>query len=132
MTLTASSLSNPAAAARTPWIVVGCALAVLFGAAAAYVDAHNDEVQAAALVLLVGGFVLGAVLPRGRWVAGILLGLSILAAHVVARLLGLGPETARTPPRIDMLIPLVPSLLGTAVGVGAHYLVRRGVDALSR
>ena len=105
-------------------------LAVLFGCLAIYVDDHNDEVQAAVLVLLVGGVALGLLGTRARWIAAIVLGLSIILSHVVAHALHLGTEFAQSAPNAGMLLPLIPALLGTAVGVALRTGARRAIREL--
>jgi hypothetical protein len=110
--------------------VVSYLIAVAFGCFAVYVDGHNDEVQAAVLVLLVGGVAIGLVGARGRWIATAILGLSIVVSHPIANLLQVGSEFARTPPNLGMLIAFIPALIGTAVGVVLRSGVHKAINQL--
>jgi ABC-type multidrug transport system permease subunit len=92
-------------------------LAVAFGCLAVSVDIHNDEVQAAVLVLLVAGFLVGGIWPVGAWRWALVLGLSIVVGDYAAPQLHL---VARDPEPINWgaLIAIVPAFLGTYLGVG--------------
>lgn len=97
-------------------------LALGFGAFAVSVDLHNDEVQAAVLVLVVSGFLLGAVWPAGAWQRALVLGLSISIGDYVAVQLHLvehGQETFNW----GALVALIPAFLGTYAGVGVRRLL---------
>jgi hypothetical protein len=107
-----------------------CSIVLAFGWLAVYVDGHNDEVQAAVLVLLVGGVALGLTDSRGRWIAAIVLGLSIVLSHAIANLLQIGTEFARSAPNFGMLIALIPALLGTGAGVVLRSMVHRATEQL--
>jgi hypothetical protein len=109
--------------------VISYVIAVVFGCFAVYVDGRNDEVQAAVLVLLVGGVAIGLVGTRRRWIAAVILGLSIVISHPIANVFHLGSDFAQTAPNLGMLIALVPALIGTAVGVairsGMHGAIKQ-------
>jgi hypothetical protein len=97
-----------------------CAAAVACFAVS--VDLHNEEVQAAALVLVVGGFVLGAVWPGGAWRWALVLGLSIFVGDNAAPRLGL-VDAAVQPMNWGRLVALAPAFLGTYAGVGMRKLM---------
>jgi hypothetical protein len=102
--------------------VLPFALAVAIGCFAVSVDLHNDEVQAAVLVLLVGGFVLGGIWPHAAWRWALVLGLSIFAGDNAAPRLGLS-STPVEPMNWGTLIALIPAAIGTYVGVGVRALM---------
>ena len=98
----------------TAWIA-----AVGFGSFAVHVDLHNDEVQAAVLVLLVGGGILGLLVPHRAWRWALVLGLSIVVGDYAAPHLHL---IAREPEPVNWggLLALIPAFVGTYVGVGVR------------
>ena len=97
-------------------------LAAGIGAFAVSIDLHNTEVQAAALVLVVGGFLLGMIWPDGAWRWAIVLGLSIVVGDTLAMQLHL---VARDPQPINWTaaVALVPAFIGTYAGVGVRRLL---------
>jgi len=101
-----------------------CALAV--GSLAFYVDLHNDEVQPAALILVVGAGVIGAVWPRWSWAGGLISGLCILGGHVIYRAMGGTPAFAIEPNAWGALIAVVPATLGALMGAGVRVMLSPG------
>lgn len=101
------------------------ALAVGFGSFAVSVDLHNSEVQAAVLVLLVAGFLLGAMWPAGAWRWALVLGLSIVVGDYAAPQLHL---VARDPEPVNWgaLIAVIPAFIGTYAGVGVRRMIGMG------
>lgn len=93
--------------------------AVGIGSFAVHVDLHNDEVQAAVLVLLVGGGILGLLAPHRAWRWALVLGLSIVVGDYAAPQLHL---IAQEPGPINWggLLALIPAFVGTYVGVGVR------------
>jgi hypothetical protein len=67
-------------------------LAVALAVLAGWVDLTARELQSEVLVILAGGFILGALGPKGAWRWALILGLSAAAAEWLA--LGLGIEPA--------------------------------------
>ncbi len=106
--------------------LIPSALAVAVGCFAVSVDLHNDEVQAVVLVLLVGGFILGAIWPGGAWRWALILGLSILIGDNGAPRLGLARGPAQ-PVNWGTLIALIPAFIGTYVGVGVRKMISESV-----
>jgi hypothetical protein len=102
--------------------LIPLAIAVAIGCLAVSVDLHNDEVQAAVLLLLVGGFVVGAIWPNGAWRWALILGLSIFAGDNAAPRLGLVSLPVQ-PMNWGTLIAIVPAFIGTYVGVGVRGLL---------
>ena len=96
-------------------------LAVAAGAAAGYVDLHNDEVQATVLVIVVSAFLLGAAKPRRSGVIGAIIGLGIPAAHLYARAtqMVLPYETSW----VWTFLALIPALVAAASGAAARWLL---------
>ena len=104
-------------------------LAVAVGCFAVSVDLHNDEVQAAVLVLLVGGFIIGAIWPDGAWRWALILGLSIVVGDFAAPQLHWVAQDPK-PVNWGALIALIPAFIGTYVGVGARSLLGAAVTDL--
>lgn len=101
------------------FLAVACALL------AGYVDFHNDEVQAAALVLIVSGFVLALARPKQalRWTP--LIGLGIPLIHYAGRRLGYQPAYPVSPSSYAVfLLPALVALLGAVAGVVTRKIVR--------
>lgn len=98
-------------------------LALLFGLLAGYVDIHNAEVQAAALIIVCAAGMLGIAAPRLALFSGVLVGLGVPIVHAIAR-------AAEYPLPFAMnnywqsFIAVVPALIAAAIGA----LLRRGVD----
>lgn len=105
------------------------ALSVAIGAFAVSVDLHNDEVQAAVLVLVVGGFLIGAIWPAGAWRWALVLGLSIFVGDNAAPRLGLVALPVQ-PMNWGTLIAIVPAFIGTFVGVGVRSLLAASTASL--
>jgi hypothetical protein len=104
------------------------AFAVAIGCFAVSVDLHNDEPQSAAIVLIVGGFLLGAIWPRGAWRTALILGLSIIVGSYFAPRLNM-VATAPLPVNWGMLLALIPAFIGTYVGVAARAMLDAGGES---
>ena len=104
-------------------------IAVGIGCFAVYVDLHNDEVQAAVLILLVGGFVTGAIWPGGAWRWALILGLSIFIGDNAAPRLGVVGQPV-LPMNWGTLIAIIPAFIGTYVGVGVRSLLGASTASL--
>ena len=97
-------------------------LTVAYGSALGYTDLWAEEVQPAALLLLSFAAVLGAAYPEQAWRRGLMLGLSVPVAHVIAQLTG--TALPYTVPRLaDAFLALIPAMVGTYLGVGVRRLV---------
>jgi len=97
------------------WICFGAAVAV--GAFAGQVDFHNDEPQAAVMVLLVLGSMLGFARPRHAWRWGIIAALGIPATYLIGRALGHRPVYWPQPNICATLIAIIPAVIGAYFGV---------------
>lgn len=96
--------------------------ALALGAFAVSVDLHNDEPQAAALILVIGGGVLGLLAPHGAWRWAILLGLAIPVGDFLGPRLGLS-SVAPQPFNAGAFVALIPAAIGTAIGAGLRTLI---------
>jgi len=102
-------------------------LALLCALFAGYVDFHNNEAQAAALVLIVSGFVLALARPRYALCWAPLIGLGIPLAHYLGTRLGYQPADPRGPSGPIIAIFLLPALIafvGAAGGVVTRKVVK--------
>jgi hypothetical protein len=97
-------------------------ITVAFGSLVGYTDLRAEEVQP--VVLLLGSFaaLLGAAFPDGAWRRGLLLGLSVPLAHVIAQLTGTVLPYP-VPHLSDTFLALIPALVGSYVGVGLRRLI---------
>ncbi|HEX3928484.1 MAG TPA: hypothetical protein VHW65_10835 [Gemmatimonadales bacterium] len=109
--------------------LVATALAVAIGAFAITVDLHNDEVQAAVLVLVTGGVILGFVRPARAWRWALILGLSIFVGEVLGAKVGLVRVHGGATWNFGTLVALIPATVGTYVGVGVRSLMPRSERA---
>lgn len=105
------------------WICAGAAVAV--GAFAGQVDFHNNEPQAAVLVLLVLGSMLGFARPRHAWRWGIIAALGIPATYLIGRALGYKPVYWPKPNICATLIAIIPALTGAYAGVLVRKVLTR-------
>jgi len=105
------------------WIGAGAAVTV--GLFAGQVDFHNDEPQAAVLVLLVPGSMPGFARPRRAWRWGIIAALGIPATYLIGRALGHRPVYWPQPNICATLIAIIPALIGAYAGVLARKVFGR-------
>jgi hypothetical protein len=95
---------------------------VAFGTLVGYTNLRAEEVQPAVLLILSFAVLLGAAYPEGAWRRGLLLGLSVPVAHVIAGLTG--TVLPYPVPRFaDTFYALIPALVGSYLGVGLRRLV---------
>jgi hypothetical protein len=96
-------------------------LTVAAGVIAGVTDLRSTDVQGPVGVLFAAAFFLAAWHPDGAWRRGLMLGLSVPLAHLVAHLTGQTlPYSVENP--ITTLLAVVPAMLGTVVGVGVSRL----------
>ena len=109
-------------------------LAVGLGLAAGYVDMHNDEVQAAVLVVLVSTFALGLAQPRHAWRWALLVGPGVFLMYLLAGLFGYVSRAPAEPGPWATLIALIPALIGAYTGAGVRWVLGQllGRSSLTR
>lgn len=115
-------MTEVASAAPRP-MVVPLVASTAVACLAVWIDLHNDEPQAAALVLVVGGFLLGARWPVGAWRWALVLGLSIFVGDPVGVRLGATPPWPERGINFGSLVAVVPAFIGTYVGAGLRRLM---------
>jgi hypothetical protein len=103
---------------------VALILALAAGTFAGYVDLHNDEVQAAVLVIVVSAFLLGLAAPRQAPAIGAIIGLCVPAAHLYARTTGMALSYETSFPWT--FLALIPALVAAGSGAAARRLLRGG------
>lgn len=103
--------------------------ATAVAAFAVWVDLHNDEPQAAALVLVVGGLLLGALWPVGAWRWALVLGLSIFVGDPLGVRLGVTPPWPEQGVNFGSLVAVVPAFIGIYVGAGLRRLMSGAVSS---
>lgn len=100
-------------------------LALLASAGIGWVDTHAEEVQPAALLLLVGTATLCFLDRRHAWLWWLVLGLSIPGAHLVMRALdsALPYEVGHF---AETFLALLPAGAGALLGLGVRHWTRPG------
>ena len=97
-------------------------ITVAFGTLVGYPELRGEEVQPAVLLILSFAALLGAAYPEGAWRRGLLLGLSVPVAHVIAQLTG--TVLPYPLPRFaDTFLAIIPAIVGSYLGVGLRRLV---------
>ncbi|HYW50887.1 MAG TPA: hypothetical protein VE861_09785 [Gemmatimonadaceae bacterium] len=91
-------------------------LTVAAGVVAGATELQSREVQGPFGVLFAAAFFLAAWHPDGAWRRGLMLGLSLPLAHLVAELTGRALPYTMDPPVVTLLA-VVPAMLGTFVGM---------------
>ncbi len=104
-------------------------LAIAIAVVAVSVDLHNDEPQAAALVLVVGGFLLGTISPDRAWRWAVILGLSIVIGDPIGVQLGVNPPWPERGFNPGSFIALIPAFLGTYAGVAVRAALRKAAGS---
>lgn len=100
---------------------VALLLTVAAGIVVGVTDLRTADVQGPVAVLFSAGFFLAAWHPDGAWRRGLMLGMSVPLAHLVAHLSGRAlPYTVDHP--ATTLLAIVPALLGTLVGIAVSRL----------
>jgi len=94
--------------------------AAAIGFLAGWVDSHNDEPQAAVLVLLVLGGLLGLTRPRLPWLCAVIAALGIPAVYLVRRAMDMHVVSWPQPNLFATLLALIPSFIGIYSGLGAR------------
>jgi hypothetical protein len=91
-------------------------LIILFGFIIGYLDLHANEVQGIVLLLITFSAIVGLYMPRRAWLTGLLLGLSVFAAHGLLEILGYPQPYPIQPNIFASLLALVPAFIGAFVG----------------
>ena len=99
-------------------------LAILLGAIAGYVDLHEEDVQTPALLVTSFAFFLGFARPRAAWAWGLIIGLSIPAAHLIARMVGYRPPYPVSLPTTFLAVAF--ALAAAYVGVAMKKFIFNG------
>ncbi len=108
--------------------IISILLALGIGFMAGWVDFLNDEPQAAVLLLVVLGGLLGLTRPGMPWLCAIIAALSIPAFYLTASALDFRPVSWPQPNLFATLIALIPAFIGVYGGLGvrkAYWLARR-------
>ncbi len=104
------------------WI---CILLALAGAGfAGWVDFHNDEPQAAVLVILIVTFLLGAILPSKAWLWAIIVALGVPGMYLLLRSLGYQPTSPPSPRWYASLLALIPGFIGAYAGALGRVIMK--------
>ena len=118
-----SSSAAPLPAAHRAWATAWPWLFwLLWGVSLACLDLRNDEVQPAAVMLLVGAGVLGFARPRLWWAWALALAAWIPAEYVLARVIHVPPQSPFNLGAV--FLPPSFALAGAAVGMGLQRMRR--------
>lgn len=103
-----------------PWV---CLVIALLGSTfTGWVDFHNDEPQAAVLVILVFTALLGWLLPGKAWLWAIIVALGIPAMYFLLRALGYQPVSLPSPGWYASLLALIPAFIGAYAGASSRVI----------
>jgi len=121
-------MPTPPDAARTRLItdILVTSFTVAAGLFAGWVDFHNDEVQAAVLVVLVGSGLAGLAQPAHAWRWAVIVALGIPAVYLIGDAIGATPVSPPGPNLFGTLMALIPGFIGAYAGA----LARRAAGAL--
>ncbi len=101
-----------------------CLVIAFLGAAlAGWVDFHNDEPQAALLVIFVFTVLLGFLLPKRAWLWAIIVGLGVPGMYFVLRTLGYQSVGVPSPGWYASLIALIPAFIGAYFGAAGRWIL---------
>ncbi len=107
-------------AEETFLVAIACLIALSVGIFSVYVDQHNSEPQAAALVLLMGTGLLGLAFPHRAWRWALLAGLCIPLFGLLATMMHLPGAGVPEPGWYGGLIALIPAFIGAYCGWAAR------------
>ncbi|MCU7492912.1 MAG: hypothetical protein HF312_18035 [Ignavibacteria bacterium] len=96
-------------------------ISVLLGAMAGFVDIIASEVQSSALLIIISTCFLGFIQPKNAWLSALIIGSSILAAHLISPFWGLYPDYPVEPSVWATTIALIPAFIGAYIGAGAGW-----------
>jgi hypothetical protein len=113
---------NERTARSRDWPFLGAA--IVTGILAGLVDFHNNEPQAAALVLLGLCGLMGFLRPAGAWRWGVVASLGIPTVYLLGRSLGCKPVSWPEPNIFASLVALVPGLIGVYAGALTRSVFR--------
>ena len=99
---------------------VALLLTVAAGVVVGMTDLRTPDIQGPVAVLFAAAFFLAAWHPDGAWRRGLMLGLSVPLAHVVADLTGRPLPYAVEP--LTTMMSIIPAMLGTVVGMAVSRL----------
>ncbi|HEX7939156.1 MAG TPA: hypothetical protein VF483_09215 [Gemmatimonadaceae bacterium] len=111
---------------RIPEVARAVFSALIVGSLAFYVDLRNDEVQAAALVLVVGSGIIGVAWPKWSWAAGVTSGACIFGGYGLFHVVGIATPQPAQPNLYGALIAIVPAVIGALLGAGLRAVLRTG------
>lgn len=90
---------------------------LVVGLFAGWVDFHNNEAQAAALLLILFGSLLGFTQPAKAWRWALLLGLCMPGAYLIGLSQGYKPKSWPQPNVYATVMALIPAFIGVYSGV---------------
>lgn len=96
-------------------------VSVLFGAVSGFVDITTSGVQASALLIIIFSCFLGFLQPKNAWLTALIIGSSILAAHLISPYWGLYPDYPVEPGLWATSIALIPAFIGAYIGAMAGW-----------
>lgn len=98
-------------------------LALLAAVGTGWIDRHAEEVQPAALLLVVASALFSFLDPRRAWLWWLVLGLSIPGTHLWVRTTGT-PLPYEVGPLASTFLALLPAGLGALLGLGSRKVLR--------
>jgi succinate-acetate transporter protein len=108
---------------------VACLLCLAGTVTVGLADLVASEVQVAVALLLLFGGSLGFIAGRWAWVWGLVLGCSVFCAHALAAVCGYQPPYLVQPNLLVTFLAMIPALLGSFVGAGLNWAIRKSCAA---
>ncbi len=98
--------------------------ALICGAIISFIDSRNGEVQTVALLVIATTFVFGALHARRAWVYALIIGASIIAFHLIARITNwVSPMAQDSVNHVAGLVALIPAFIGAYCGAGLRWVL---------
>ncbi len=102
-----------------------CLIIAIFGAAlTGWVDFHNDEPQAAVLVILIITALLGWLVPGKAWLWAVIVAIGIPGMYFLLRAQGLQPVSPPSPGWYASLLALIPAFIGAYTGALGRVMIK--------
>lgn len=105
-------------------------LAAAFGTLIGWIDLKSAEVQPVVLLILISTAILGFVQPQRAWLSALMIGGSILAAHLIGPLVGVNPPYVVEPNGLATLMALIPAFIGAYIGAFISWSVPKRHEGL--
>ncbi len=98
--------------------------ALICGVVISFINSRNDAVQTVALLVAVTTFIFGMLHARRAWVYALIIGMSIILFHGVARMANaIVPMPQGSINNFAGLVALIPAFIGAYCGAGLRWVL---------